>query len=113
MDFVAAVRRNLTTPAYATFRGRASRSEYWWFYLFTILFGAAVSMLSDRLGNVASVAFLLPSLALFARRLHDVGRSGKWFFIAFTGVGVLLLLYWLVKRSDDGPNRFGAGPATA
>ena len=47
MDFVSSVKRNMTTAAYAQFEGRASRSEYWWFYLFTVLATAA----ADTLGG--------------------------------------------------------------
>jgi uncharacterized membrane protein YhaH (DUF805 family) len=113
MDFVSSVKRNLTTRAYAEFSGRASRSEYWWFQLFTILAGAAAGALSGSIGNVASIAFFLPSLATGVRRLHDVGRSGWWFLIAFTGIGLLVLLYWLVKDSDKGANSHGKAPARA
>ena len=66
----------MTTAAYAQFEGRASRSEYWWFYLFTVLATAAADTLGGTVGNLASLAFFLPSLALVARRLHDTGRSG-------------------------------------
>jgi hypothetical protein len=47
------------------------------------------------------------------RRLHDVGRSGWWILIAFTGIGVFVLLYWLIRASDAGANTFGEGPARA
>ena len=113
MDFVSSVKRNLTTRAYAEFSGRASRSEYWWFQLFTILAGAAAGALSGSLGSVTSIAFFLPSLATGVRRLHDVGRSGWWFLITFTGIGVFVLLYWLVKDSNTGANKYGEGPARA
>ena len=113
MDFVSSVKRNLTTRAYADFSGRASRSEYWWFYLFTVLATAAAGALGGTVGNLASIAFFLPSLALLVRRLHDVGRSGWWFLIVFTGIGLFVLLYWLVKASDAGTNAYGEGPARA
>ncbi len=113
MDFVSSVKRNMTTAAYAQFEGRASLSEYWWFYLFTVLATAAADKLSGTIGNIASLAFFLPGLALVARRLHDTGRSGWWFLIAFTVIGIPVLLYWLVKDSDAGANKYGAGPARA
>ena len=113
MDFVSSIKRNMTTAAYAQFEGRASRSEYWWFYLFTVLVSAAADSLGGTAGNLASLFFLLPSLALVARRLHDVGRSGWWFLIAFTVIGIPVVLYWLVKASDAGANKYGEGPARA
>ena len=111
MDFVSSVKRNMTTAAYAQFEGRASRSEYWWFYLFTVLATAAADMLGGTVGYLASLAFFLPGLALVARRLHDTGRSGWWFLIAFTVIGIAVLLYWLVRASDAGANKYGEGPA--
>ena len=113
MDFVSSVKRNMTTAAYAQFEGRASRSEYWRFYLFTVLAGLAADTIGDTVGNIASLALFLPSLALAARRLHDTGRSGWWFLLIFTVIGILLLLYWLVKASDASANKYGEGPARA
>ena len=113
MDFVSSVKRNLTTRAYADFSGRASRSEYWWFYLFTVIATAAAGALGGQVGNLASIALFLPGLALLVRRLHDVGRSGWWFLIVFTIIGIVVLLYWLVKDSDAGKNAYGEGPARA
>lgn len=113
MDFVSSVKRNMTTAAYAQFEGRASRSEYWWFYLFTVLATAAADTLGGSVGNLASLAFFLPGLALLVRRLHDVGRSGWWFFITFTIIGIPVVFYWLVKDSDAGANKYGEGPARA
>jgi uncharacterized membrane protein YhaH (DUF805 family) len=113
MDFVSSIKRNMTTAAYAHFEGRASRSEYWWFYLFTLLATAVADRLSGTVGNIASLVFFLPSLALAARRLHDVGRSGWWFLLVFTIIGIPVLLYWLVRASDAGANKYGEGPARA
>jgi uncharacterized membrane protein YhaH (DUF805 family) len=113
MDFVSSIKRNCTTSAYAQFEGRASRSEYWWFYLFTVLVGAAADSLGGTAGNLASLFFLLPGLALVARRLHDTGRSGWWFLLVFSIIGIPVILYWLVKGSDAGANKYGEGPARA
>jgi uncharacterized membrane protein YhaH (DUF805 family) len=113
MDFVSSIKRNMTTAAYAQFEGRASRSEYWWFYLFTVLVSAAADSLGGTVGNLASLFFLLPGLALVARRLHDTGRSGWWFLLIFTIIGIPVVLYWLVKDSDAGANKYGEGPARA
>ena len=113
MDFVSSVKRNLTTAAYAQFDGRASRSEYWWFHLFTVLATAAADTFGGTVGNLASLVFFLPSLALAVRRLHDVGRSGWWVLILFTVIGIPVFLYWMVKDSDKGKNAYGEGPARA
>lgn len=96
---------------YATFSGRASRPEFWWFTLFQLILGLATSMLSETANALAALALLLPALAVGARRLHDIGRSGWWQLLYLTGIGFLLLLYWLVQPSSDGSNDYGALPA--
>ena len=78
--------------------------------LILVWIGAGIG---SKIAVVASIAFFLPSLALLVRRLHDVGRSGWWFLIVFTVIGVVVLLYWLVKASDAGTNAYGEGPARA
>jgi uncharacterized membrane protein YhaH (DUF805 family) len=113
MDFTSSIKRNMTTAAYAQFDGRASRSEYWWFYLFTALAGLAAEIVGSTVGNLATLAFFLPGLALAVRRLHDVGRSGWWVLILFTVIGIPVFLYWMVKDSDKGKNAYGEGPARA
>ena len=66
MDFVQAIKSCL--GQYATFSGRATRSEFWWFFLFQVLVMVATSMLGDVINGIASLALLLPALAVGARR---------------------------------------------
>ena len=82
---------------YATFSGRASRPEFWWFFLFQILVSIVASMLGDVVAGLVSLALLLPALAVGARRLHDIGKSGWWQLIMLTVIGLLLLIYWWVQ----------------
>ena len=73
---------------YFTFRGRARRSEYWYFYLFTFLLGVAATLLDlvlglgggeiGVIGSLASLGTFFPSVSAQVRRLHDTGRSGWW-----------------------------------
>jgi uncharacterized membrane protein YhaH (DUF805 family) len=108
MDFVEATKTCLRK--YATFGGRASRSEYWWFFLFGLLVGAAASMFSERLNALVSLFLLLPSTAVGARRLHDIGRSGWWLLLWLVPViGWIPLLYWAVQPSGPA-NQYGSGP---
>lgn len=105
---------------YCDFNGRASRSEYWWFALFCALVSWGCSivgmitgshMVTNILSGICALAFLLPSLGLVWRRLHDTGRAGGWYFIGFIPlVGWILLLVWLCQPSEQGPNRFGDVP---
>src|SRR6218665_3904158 len=90
MDFFSAV--NSCLGQYATFSGRASRSEFWWFFLFQIL-----AMLAAALLTVVYWALFLPGLAVGARRLHDIGRSGWWQLLLIVPILWLLLAYWWVQ----------------
>ena len=85
---------------YATFSGRASRPEFWWFFLFQILVSVVASMLGDVVAGLVSLALLLPALAVGARRLHDIGKSGWWQLIMLTVIGLLLLIYWWVQPAS-------------
>jgi uncharacterized membrane protein YhaH (DUF805 family) len=82
---------------YATFSGRASRSEFWWFFLFQILVSVAASMVSEKLSGLVSLGLLLPALAVGARRLHDIGRSGWWQLLLITVIGLLVLVFFWVQ----------------
>ncbi|MDP3412218.1 MAG: DUF805 domain-containing protein [Polaromonas sp.] len=88
---------------YATFSGRASRPEFWWFFLFQVLVSIAASMFGDVINGLVGLALLLPALAVGARRLHDIGKSGWWQLIMLTVIGFLVLIYWWVQpgNSDD------------
>ncbi len=107
MSFVAAIKTCLSK--YATFQGRASRPEFWWFMLFWFLAVSVVEgILGEGIGSVAFLAMLVPAVAVTARRLHDVGRSGWWQLVMpVPVVGVLLLLFWYVQPSELGQNRWG------
>lgn len=78
---------------YATFRGRASRSEYWWFTLFVTLLGLLGALLEGAMGSdgqalsgIISLATFLPSLSVTVRRLHDTDRSGWWIGAFWLGI---------------------------
>jgi uncharacterized membrane protein YhaH (DUF805 family) len=98
---------------YADFSGRATRAEYWWFYLFTVLVGWGSGIVdgSGTLPLLVNLALLLPTIAAAARRLHDTGRSGWWQLIAFTVIGLIPLIWWLASEGDDGANAHGAPAA--
>lgn len=109
---------------YATFKGRASRSEFWWFYLFAVLLGWAASVvgavtmpagsgLGDIFSLVVNLVLLLPSLAAGARRLHDIGRSGWWLLLCLTGIGIILLIIWWVQDTKHEANNYGPASVPA
>ena len=123
MSFVQSVKRCFIN--YKNFSGRASRSDYWFFYLFDIIIFNLISIIQGSLNQVDSVFSALDIiimifgiglgityLAVSVRRLHDVNRSGWWLLIAFTVIGILWLLYWFTKSGDPEANRFGDEPIT-
>lgn len=85
---------------YATFEGRASRSEYWWFVLFLILLSATASIVSPKLSGLVSLLTIIPSIAVATRRLHDTNRSGWWQLIMFVPfIGWIVLIVFLAQES--------------
>ena len=113
MEFTQSVKRNLTTGAYAQITGRASRSEYWWFVLFTAIASGAASALDvffpgDLLQTLFGLATLIPGIALGIRRMHDIGKSGRWLLIGLIPIaGWIVLIVWLTTKSDAGANQWG------
>ena len=126
MSFSQAVSTCLTKK-YATFKGRARRSELWWFALFNYLIGMALSLLCFILAEVgcgenfiavvACLGFLalcIPSISVSVRRLHDTGRSGWCYLLGLipyvnviTGI---VLLVWFCQDSERGENNWGPSP---
>lgn len=103
--------KSITTclSKYADFNGRASRSEYWWFYLFSILmsWGAVLVDNTGVLSLLINLGFMLPAFAAGARRLHDTNRSGWWQLLLITIIGIIPLIIWLSTKGDAYKNRFG------
>ena len=101
---------------YFGFSGRARRSEYWWFILFTVIASFLLGFIDwmitgGILGGIFSLGSLIPSIAVAMRRLHDIGRSGWWFLIIFIPlIGFLVFLYFAVQPGKSGPNDYGADP---
>lgn len=92
---------------YADFTGRAVRSEFWWWTLFTFLVSLATGYVSEMASGLFSLATILPSLAVGARRLHDTDRSGWWQLLWFIPViGWIILLVWLIQEGKES-SRFG------
>ena len=118
MDFGQAIATGF--KKYVTFGGRASRSEYWYWFLFTIIGSIVTATLdyaifSDNdfaspLNSIFGLICFLPSFAVGIRRLHDIGKTGWWVLIALTIIGIIVLIVWACQKSDTGPNAYGPEP---
>ncbi len=117
---------------YAKFKGRASRTEFWvftlinlaifslfYYYFYTILYNdiyysyygfSTTETVILWVFNIYSILMIIPSLAVFTRRMHDVGKSGWWILLNFIPFGGLFLLVLLCGKSDEGKNEYGKHP---
>lgn len=123
MDFMTAIRTCLSK--FVDFSGRARRSEYWYFALFTFLVSIVTSILDAFLGTdydntsgglvntLVGLVLFLPSLAVGVRRLHDTGRSGWWILIGLIPIiGWIILIVWFCTDSTS-DNQYGPNPKGA
>ncbi|QLG09546.1 DUF805 domain-containing protein [Deinococcus sp. D7000] len=119
---------NVLRHHYADFSGRARRREYWLFSLVNsliyfvlalpfLLFSAsadgdpgALALVSAGLAIVYTLAVLVPSLGAVVRRLHDTGKSGWWYLLAFIPLGSLVVLVFTLLDSEAGANKWGPNP---
>lgn len=121
MDLSEAVRSGF--DHFSNWKGRASRSAYWYLFLAYViayavpfiigsLIGGAIGTLFMIIAVIAALAFLVPLISVAVRRLHDTGRSGWWWFISFIPlIGSIWLLVLMVLESEPGENQYGPNPA--
>jgi uncharacterized membrane protein YhaH (DUF805 family) len=108
---------------YANFNGRARRSEYWYFALMNLIILIVAAVLDSTLGLnfaplpygilyvVIALATFIPGLAVAVRRLHDVGKSGWFYFIVLIPlIGAIWLLVLFFTEGNQGENQYGADP---
>ena len=118
MTFSEAIKTSLVEK-YATFSGRATRSEYWYVVLFGYLLALLIVLLGMMvdspeliigLSSVLSLILLVPGLAVCIRRLHDTGRSGWWYLLVLIPyIGAIALLVIFCLKSDE-DNKYGTKP---
>ena len=129
MDFMTAVKTCFSK--YVTFSGRAQRSEFWWFFLFTFVGNFVLSIVDSTLfGTVTTgpgsfeahtntpilsglfgLACLLPSISVAVRRLHDTDRSGWWWWLWLVPlIGIIVLIVWWASKGTNGANKYGQDP---
>lgn len=106
---------------YLGFSGRASRKEYWNFVLWNFIIGVLLGIIAaiigdkDRIINLLyGLAVLTPSLAVGARRLHDINFSGWWLLLGLIPfIGAIILAIFALKNSQPGDNKYGSSPKVA
>ncbi|MBW2658372.1 MAG: DUF805 domain-containing protein [Deltaproteobacteria bacterium] len=124
---------NTLKNKYAAFKGRATRSEYWYFALYSMIIAIILAIIdwmiinpllgvqpgpesnsTSLLGTIFNLAILIPSLALSIRRLHDIGKNGWWVLLALVPIvnfiGIFVILYFFTRDSQPGENQYGPNP---
>lgn len=102
---------------YANFEGRTQRRGYWYFYLFYLIIGVVLGIIDifiskiigfDLLSTIFGLGTIIPFLALGARRLHDIGKSGWWQLIGLIPlIGAIILIVWFATASTPQDNQYG------
>ena len=102
---------------YATFSGRAARSEFWFFILFVMIVYVVCLLLGSIIGDptipmillgIFALGIILPAISVTVRRLHDQDKSGGWYFIQLVpAVGGIWFIVLMCLGGTPGPNRFG------
>ena len=122
MNFLNAVKSYFVR--WNDFKTRSSRSEYWWATLFSVLVSLALELLNVAIAStppalnltisilvlIFLIFMMIASLALAVRRLHDLDKSGWWYLLVFTIIGIIPLIIWFCSKGTEGENRFGENP---
>ena len=134
MTFFEAIKFNFVH--YADFKGRAPRSQYWWWALFILITSSILNVIDSAAGwdiinvpdfngqevptqiygggvlsSIWFLALLIPNIAVGVRRLHDTGKSGWWILLHLVCcIGTIILLIWYILPGNKGENRFGPDP---
>ena len=109
MSFTDSIK--LCFAKFADFNGRAKRPEFWWFALFCFIGALLLEVAGSYVSWIFSLATLVPSLAVGARRLHDMNKSG-WLQLLWLIpiLGWIYLIYLLAQPGDAADNQHGTVP---
>jgi len=102
VNFQNAIKSGFTN--YTNFKGRASRSAYWYWALFIVVLNVVLSSVSSNLGNLGTLATLIPGIAVGVRRMHDTSHRGWWLLVPVVN------LVFLCQASHQNENQFGPPP---
>lgn len=104
MDMMEACK--LFWTKYATFEGRARRTEFWWSYLMVFVINCLLGWTF-----IIPLACVIPMIAISVRRLHDIGKSGWYYLLCLIPiVGTILLIIWFCQEGNIGRNEYGEDP---
>ncbi len=99
---------------YANFNGRAIRSQFWYFVLFSFIISFVLGIVDDMLfgrqilSMIFNLAVLIPSIAIAVRRLHDLGKTGWWYLLIFVPlIGTIVLIVWFCMKGQTTKNQYG------
>lgn len=99
---------------YADFNGRAIRSQFWYFVLFSFIISFVLGIVDDMLfgrqilSMIFNLAVLIPSIAIAVRRLHDLGKTGWWYLLIFVPlIGIIVLIVWFCIKGQTTKNQYG------
>ena len=115
-DIIAIV-KSVILKNYVNFEGRATRAEFWWFFLFNVIVSVVLNIFGPKIGGtlsgIWSLAILLPYLGLSVRRLHDINKSGWLMLLGLIPIiGWIILIYWWAQPGDTSENQYGPVPQT-
>jgi uncharacterized membrane protein YhaH (DUF805 family) len=113
MSFQDAVK--ICLSKYVDFKGRARRSEYWWFFLFNVIVSIVAGIIDGVIGStvigfLAALALLLPNIAVGIRRLHDTSRVGWWILIGIIPIVGWIILIVFYAQDSHPDNQYGPSP---
>ena len=95
---------------YFDFEGRSSRSEFWHWQLFRVLLFLSLTFLETILFSGLNFTFnlflLIPEISVSIRRLHDTNKSGLWYLLTFTIIGIIPLIYFYSLKGDENKNNY-------
>ena len=111
-----------TLKDYISFNGRTTRKDYWLFILFNTTVVLSLMLLPMLKIQILvsmciwclffyTIIITIPAISISIRRLHDIGKSGLWYFINFVPcIGLIVFIAFMLRKGDIGPNEYDRIP---
>lgn len=115
MNEFFAVAKHVFLKNYVNFEGRAGLKEFWYAFLFSAVTSLILGFIPGWIGLILkllwSLAILLPTLSVGARRLHDINKEALWLLLALIPIaGIIILIVWWAQQGDKQENQYGPVP---